>query len=47
MLNTKSGGRTPHHGGLRDKGYVTSVKGHGGGLSLEIPLFQDSLFDNS
>ncbi|RBO86050.1 Rrf2 family transcriptional regulator [Marinomonas aquiplantarum] len=31
--------------GLREQGYVTSVKGHGGGWSLAMPLHKISLLD--
>jgi DNA-binding IscR family transcriptional regulator len=31
--------------GLRNKGYVTSVKGHGGGWSLAVSLADITLFD--
>ena len=31
--------------GLRDKGYVTSVKGHGGGWSLAMALSDITLLD--
>lgn len=31
--------------GLREQGYVTSVKGHGGGWSLAMPLNEISLLD--
>ena len=45
MLNTNPVVVRRTMAGLRDKGYVTSVKGHGGGWSLEIPLSKITLFD--
>ncbi|BFM49910.1 Rrf2 family transcriptional regulator [Marinomonas sp. THO17] len=45
MLNTNPVVVRRTMAGLRDKGYVTSVKGHGGGWSLAKALHEISLLD--
>ena len=45
MLNTNPVVVRRTMAGLRDKGYVTSVKGHGGGWSLAMSLSDITLLD--
>lgn len=45
MLQTNSAVVRRMMSGLRDAGIVTSLKGHGGGWSLEKPLTQITLLD--
>jgi len=45
MLNTNPVVVRRTMAGLRDKGYVTSVKGHGGGWSLAVALTNITLLD--
>ncbi|MBU2412232.1 MAG: Rrf2 family transcriptional regulator, partial [Gammaproteobacteria bacterium] len=45
MLNTNPVVVRRTMAGLRDKGYVTSVKGHGGGWSLAMALSDITLLD--
>ncbi|ETI60768.1 Rrf2 family transcriptional regulator [Marinomonas profundimaris] len=45
MLNTNPVVVRRTMAGLRDKGYVTSVKGHGGGWSLAVSLADITLLD--